>query len=41
MDLIRANFGPRVEVRGRLEANASVISTEKGRAAPRVMPRYD
>ncbi|MCE2405209.1 MAG: NAD(P)-dependent oxidoreductase [Dehalococcoidia bacterium] len=41
MDLIRANFGPRVEVRGRLEANASVISTEKAARLLGWMPRYD
>ncbi len=41
MDLIRANFGHRVEVRGRLEANASVISTEKAARLLGWKPRYD
>ncbi len=41
MDLIRANFGHRVEVRGRLEANASVISTEKAARLLGWKPRHD
>ena len=30
-DLIKANFGDQVEIRGELEGNASVISTKKAR----------
>ena len=32
VDLIKANFGEQVEIRGELEGNASVISTEKARS---------
>ncbi len=41
MDLIRANFGHRVQVRGRLESNASVISTEKAARLLGWKPRHD
>ena len=41
MDLIRDNFGHRVEVRGRLDANASVISSEKAVKVLGWRPRHD
>jgi UDP-glucose 4-epimerase len=41
LDLIERNFGKRVEIRGALRDNASVISTEKTRRILGWKPRYD
>ncbi len=41
MDLIDRNFGEHVEIRGLLEGNASVISTEKAQRMLGWKPRYD
>lgn len=41
MDLIERNFGGRIEIRGPLEGNASVISTEKAQRMLGWKPRYD
>ncbi len=41
LDLIRNNFGDRVEIRGRLQGTASVISTEKAQRMLGWKPRYD
>ena len=41
IDLIRRNFGERVEIRGELTGNASVISTEKAQRMLGWKPRYD
>ncbi len=40
MDLIERNFGGRIEIRGPLEGNASVISTEKAQRMLGWKPRY-
>ena len=40
-DLIERNFGERVEIRGVLRGNASVISTEKAQRMLGWKPRYD
>jgi nucleoside-diphosphate-sugar epimerase len=40
-DLIEQNFGDRVEIRGALSGNASVISTEKAQRMLGWKPRYD
>jgi nucleoside-diphosphate-sugar epimerase len=40
-ELIERNFGGRVEVRGELEGNASVISTAKAQRMLGWVPRYD
>ena len=41
VDLIKQNFGDRVEIRGQLEGRASVISTEKAQRMLGWKPRYD
>lgn len=41
LDLIKNNFGDRVEIRGPLQGNASVISTEKAQRMLGWKPRYD
>ena len=41
LDLIRNNFGDRVEIRGPLQGTASVISTEKAQRMLGWMPRHD
>ena len=41
VDLIERNFGERVEIRGVLRDNASVISTEKAQRVLGWKPRYD
>ena len=41
IDLIKGNFGERVEVRGQLEGTASVISTEKARRMLGWEPQHD
>ena len=41
VDLIKANFGDQVEIRGSLEGNASVISTAKAQRMLGWKPRYD
>ena len=41
LDLIRDNFGDRVEVRGRLDSNASVISSAKALRILGWKPRHD
>jgi len=41
LDLIRNNFGDRVEIRGQLQGTASVISTEKAQRMLGWKPRYD
>ena len=41
LDLIRDNFGDRVEIRGQLQGTASVISTEKAQRMLGWKPRYD
>ncbi len=41
IDLIKSNFGDRVEIRGPLEDRASVISTEKAQRMLGWKPRYD
>ena len=41
VDLIKRNFGDRVEIRGQLEGRASVISTEKAQRMLGWKPRYD
>ena len=38
-ELIKQNFGDRVEIRGKLEGNASVISTEKAQQILGFKPR--
>ena len=40
-ELIKQNFGEQVEIRGALEGNASVISTEKAQQMLGWKPRYD
>ena len=40
-DLIRKNFGSRVEIRGKLVGNASVISTRKAQSMLGFRPRHD
>jgi nucleoside-diphosphate-sugar epimerase len=40
-DLIKKNFGERVEIRAQLEGTASVISTEKARRMLGWKPQYD
>jgi nucleoside-diphosphate-sugar epimerase len=40
-ELIKQNFGEQVEIRGPLEGNASVISTEKAQRMLGWKPRYD
>jgi len=41
LDLIKNNFGDRVEIRGQLQGTASVISTEKAQRMLGWKPRYD
>jgi nucleoside-diphosphate-sugar epimerase len=41
VDLIKANFGDKVEIRGDLEGNASVINTAKAQHMLGWRPRYD
>ena len=41
IDLVRSNFGDRVEIREGLDGNASVISTEKAQRLLGWRPRYD
>ena len=41
LELIRNNFGDRVEIRGPLQGTASVISTEKAQRMLGWRPRYD
>ena len=41
VDVIRNNFGDRVEIRGPLDGNASVISTEKAQRMLGWKPTYD
>ncbi len=41
IDLVRSNFGDRVEIREGLDGNASVISTEKAQRMLGWRPRYD
>ncbi len=41
IDLIKSNFGDRVEIRGPLDGRASVISTEKAQRMLGWKPRYD
>jgi len=41
VDLVKNNFGDRVEIRGPLLGNASVISTEKAQRVLGWKPRYD
>ena len=41
LDLIRSNFGERVEIRGQLQGTASVISTLKAQQMLGWKPRYD
>ncbi len=41
LDLIKNNFGDRVEIRGQLQGTASVISTEKAQRMLGWRPRYD
>ena len=41
VDLIKKNFGERVEIRGQLEGSASVISTEKAQRMLGWKPRYN
>ena len=41
IDLVRSNFGDRVEIREGLGGTASVISTEKAQLRLGWRPRYD
>ena len=41
LDLIRQNFGSQVEIRGELQGNASVISTEKAQRMLGFKPRQN
>ena len=41
VDLIKENFGERMEIRGQMKGNASVISTEKAQRMLGWKPRYD
>jgi len=41
MELIKRNFGDRVEIRGELHGNASVINTEKARRMLNFVPKWD
>ena len=41
IDLVKNNFGDRVEIREGLDGNASVISTEKAQRLLGWRPRYD
>ena len=41
VDIIKNNFGDRVEIRGQLQGAASVISTEKAQRILGWRPRYD
>ena len=41
IDLVKSNFGDRVEIREGLDGNASVISTEKAQRMLGWRPRYD
>ena len=41
LDIIKNNFGDRVEIRAQLQGTASVISTEKAQRMLGWRPRYD